>query len=48
MECEVIARDEPDELARRCRLTIAPSEEGALSEALSRCPDEPVAVTLAR
>jgi len=31
-----------------CQLAVDPSEEAALSEILSRCPGEPVTVTLAR
>ncbi|MFS8202573.1 HNH endonuclease family protein [Streptomyces sp. CWNU-52B] len=32
----------------RYRLAVDPSEEAALSETLSRCPNEPITVTLAR
>jgi hypothetical protein len=32
----------------RYRLSVDPIEEAALSEALSRCPNEPITVTLAR
>lgn len=31
----------------RCRLSVAPSEEAALSEMLARCPDVPITVTFA-
>ena len=32
----------------RYQLSVDPVEEAALSEALSRCPNEPIMVTLAR
>jgi hypothetical protein len=32
----------------RYGLAVDPSEEAVLSEALSRCPNEPITVTLAR
>ena len=32
----------------RYQLSVDPVEEAALAEALSRCPNEPITVTLAR